>query len=68
MAKKNSQSCQYAINKLKNAELSLKTRLDFLKSAIKRRKSFRSLTLLINKAKANVDKLKTTRDAVLKKI
>ena len=66
MTKKNSQSCQYALNKLKIAELSLKSKLDLLQSAIDQRKSFRSLTLLINKAKSNVDELKTTLDAVLK--
>ena len=68
MTKKNSQSCQYALKKFKTAELSLKTKLDLLQSGIKQQKSFRSLTLLINKAKANVDELKTTFDAVLKEI
>ena len=63
---KNSQSCQYALNKFKISELSLKSKLDLLQSAIDQRKSFRSLTLLINKAKSNVDELKTTLDAVLK--
>ena len=67
MTKKNSQSCQYASKKIKITELSLKNRLHFLQSAIDQRKSFRSLTLLINKAKANVDELKTRLDAVLKK-
>ena len=66
MTKKNSQSCQYALNKFKIAELSLKNKLDLLQTAIDQRKSFRSITLLINKAKANVDELKTTLDAVLK--
>ena len=66
MTKKNSQSCQYALNKFKIAELSWKSKLDVLQSAFDQRKSFRSLTLLINKAKANVDELKTTLDAVLK--
>ena len=50
----------------KIAELSLKSKLDLLQTAIDQQKSFRSLTLLINKAKANVDELKTTLDAVLK--
>ena len=63
MTKKNSQSCQYALNKFKIAELSLKSKLDLLQTAIDQRKSFRSLTLLINKAKAT--ELKTL-DAVLK--
>ena len=66
MTKKNSQSCQYALNKFKVAELILKSKLDLLQSAIDQQKSFRSLTLLINKAKSNVDELKTTLDAVLK--
>ena len=66
MTKKNSQSCQYELNKFKIAELSLKSKLDLLQSAINQRKSFRSYTLLDNKAKANVDELKTTLDAVLK--
>ena len=39
-----------------------------MKPAIDQRKSFRSLTLLINNANANVDELKTTLDAVLKEI
>ena len=66
MTKKNSQSCQYKLNKFKIAELSLKSKLDLLQSAIDQQKSFRSLILLVNKAKANVDELKTTLDAVLK--
>ena len=66
MTKKNSQSCQYALKKFKIAELSLKSKLDLLHSAIDQRKSFILLTLLINKAKANVDELKTTLDAVLR--
>ena len=66
MTKKNSQSCQYALNKFKIAELSLKSKLDLLQTTIDQRKSFRSLTLLINKAKSNVDQLKTTLDAVLR--
>ena len=66
MKKKNSQSCQYALKKFKIAELILKSKLDLLQTAIDQRKSFRSLTLLINKAKSNVDELKTTLDAVLK--
>ena len=68
VTKKNSQSCQYALIKIKIAELSLKSKLDLLQSAIEQRKSFRSLTLLINRAKANIDELKTTLDAVLKEI
>ena len=44
----------------------MKSKVDLLQTAIDQRKSFRSLTLLINKAKANVDELKTTFDAVLK--
>ena len=66
MTKKNSQSCQYELNKFKIAELNLKSKLDLLQSAIDQRKSFRSLNLLISKSKPNVDELKTTLDAVLK--
>ena len=69
MTKKNSQSCQYALNKFEIAELrelSLKSKLDLLQTAINQQKSFRPLTLLINKAKTNVDELKITLDAVLK--
>ena len=66
MTKKNSQSCQNVLNKFKIAELGLKSKLDLLQSSIDQRQSFRSLTLLINKAKANVDELKGTLDAVLK--
>ena len=66
MTKKNSQSCQYALNKFKIAELSLKNKLDLLKSSIDQQKCFRPLNLLINKAKANVEELKTTLEDVLK--
>ena len=66
MTTKNSQSCQYALNKFKIAELSLISKLNLLQTAIDQKKSFRSLTLLIKKAKANVEELKTTLDAVLK--
>ena len=66
MKKKNRHICKYALNKLKIAEHSLKSKLNFLQSAFDQRKNFRSFTVLINKAKVNVDELKTTLDAVLK--
>ena len=66
MTKKNNQSCQYALNNFKIAELGLKSNLDLLQSENDQRKSFRSFTLLINKTKANVDELKTTLDTELK--
>ena len=66
MPKKNSQSCQYALNKFKIAELTLKSKLDLFQSAFDQRKGFRSLTLLINKAKANVNELKTALDGVFR--
>ena len=50
LTKKNSLSCHYALNKFKIAELSLKSKLDLLQTAIDQQKSFRSLTLLIKKA------------------
>ena len=52
--------CKYNLNKLKTIELSLKSRLDLLQLAIDHQKSFRSLNLLINKAKATADELKNT--------
>ena len=58
MTRKNSQSCQYALKKFKSAELSLKSKLDLLQSANDQRKSVRSLTLLINKAKSKRRRIK----------
>ena len=63
MTKKRSQSSHYALNKFKIAETSLEVKL---RSAIDQQKSFRSLILLIIKADAGVDELKTTLDVVLK--
>ena len=64
--KEKQSNCPYALNHFKIAELSLKSKLDLLQSATDQLRSFRSLTLLINKAKANADELKLTHDAVLK--
>ena len=56
------------VKQIQNRRAQFEKQAGPLQSAIDQRKSFRSLTLLINKAKANVDELKTTLDAVLKEI
>ena len=58
MTKKNTQSCQIALNIFKMSKLNLKNQLDLLQTEISQRKSFRTLTLLINNIKKTKKELR----------
>ena len=65
MTKENSQKLQYALNKFKKTELNMKNQLDLLQTSVEQRKSFRTLSLLINKIKESVEELETNLDSIL---
>ena len=65
MTKENSQSLQYALNKFKMTELNMKNQLDLLQTSVDQRKSFRTLSLSINKIKEIVEELKTSLDSIM---
>ena len=65
MTKENIQKLQYALNKFKMTELNMKNQLDLLQTSIEQRKSFRTLSLLINKIKESVEELKTNLDSIV---
>ena len=65
MTKENSQKLQYALNKFKMTELNMKNQLDLLQTSVEQRKSFRTLSLLINKIKESVEELKTNLDSIM---
>ena len=67
MTKENSQKLQYALNKFKMTELNMKNQLDLLETSVEHRKSFRTLSLLINKIKESVEELKTNLDSIMMK-
>ena len=46
-------------------ELNMKNQLDLLQTSVEQRKSFRTLSLLINKIKESVEKLKTNLDSIM---
>ena len=64
MTKKNTQSCQIALNIFKMSELNFKNQLDLLQTAIFQRKSFRTLTLLINIIKETKEELRKAAEKV----
>ena len=65
MTKENSQKLQYALNKFKMTELNMKNQLDLLQTSVEQRKSFRTLSLLINKIKESVEELKKNLDSIM---
>ena len=66
MTKQNNQRLQYALNKFKMTELNMKkNQLDLLQTSVEQRKSFRTLTLLINKIKESVEELKTNFESIM---
>ena len=64
MTKKNTQSCQIPLNIFKMSELNFKNQLDLLQTAIPQRKSFRTLTLLINNIKETKEELRKAAEKV----
>ena len=65
MTKENSQKLQYTLNKFEMIELNMKNQLDLLQTSVEQRKSFRTLSLLINKIKESVEELKTPLDSIM---
>ena len=65
MTKENSQKLQYALNKFKMTELNMKNQLDLLQTSVEQRKSFRTLSLLMNKIKESVEELKTNLESIM---
>ena len=66
MSQRNNDECQFAVNMFKSTESSLKSQLDLLQKAIDDRKSFRSLNLLISRAKTLQTELDKNTEAVLR--
>ena len=66
MSQRNNDECQFAVNQFKSTEISLKSQLDLLQKAIDDRKSFRSLNLLISRAKTLQTELDKKTEAVLR--
>ena len=64
MRRKNTQSCQIALNVFKVSELNFKNQLDLLQTAISRRKSFRTLILLISNIKETKEELRKAAEKV----
>ena len=50
---------------LRKAYCNLKNQLDLLQTSVEQRKSFRTLSLLINKIKESVEELKTKLDSIM---
>ena len=66
MSQRNNDECQFAVNMFKSTESSLKSQLDLLQKAIDDRKSFRSLNLLISRAKTLQTELDKKTEALLR--
>ena len=66
MSQRNNDECQFAVNMFKSTEISLKSQLDLLQKAIDDRKSFRSINLLISRAKTLQTELDKKTEAVLR--
>ena len=66
MSQRNNDECHFAVNMFKSTESSLKSQLDLLQKAIDDRKSFRSLNLLISRAKTLQTELDKKTEAVLR--
>ena len=64
MTKKNTQSCQIALNIFNMSELNFKNQLDLQQTAISQRKSYRTLTLLINNIKETKEELRKATEKV----
>ena len=66
MSKQITAECQFAINMFKATEMAMKNQLDLLEKTIQQRKSFRSLSLLIERNRANKKELKEMSQNVMK--
>ena len=66
MSKQNSAECQFAINMFKATEMSMKKLLDLLEKTVEQKKSFQSLSLIINKIKGQETELKKLSEEVMR--
>ena len=66
MSKQNSAECQFAINMFKATEMSMKKLLDLLEKTVEQKKSFRSLSLMINKIKGQETELKKLSEELMR--
>ena len=66
MSKQNSAECQFATNMFKATEMSMKKLLDLLEKTVEQKRSFRSLSLMINKIKGQEAELKRLSEEVMR--
>ena len=66
MSKQNSAECQFAIKMFKATEMSMKKLLDLLEKTVEQERSFRSLSLMINKIKGLEAELKKLSEEVMR--
>ena len=66
MSKQNSAECQFAINMFKATEMSMKKLLDLLEKTVEQKRSFHSLSLMINKIKGQKAELKRLSEEVMR--
>ena len=66
MSKQNSAECQFAIKMFKSTEMSMKKLLDLLEKTVEQKRSFRSLSLMINKIKGQEAELKKLSEEVMR--
>ena len=66
MLKQNSAECQFAINMFKATQMSMKKLLDLLEKTVEQKRSFRSLSLMINKIKGQEAELRKLSEEVMR--
>ena len=66
MSKQNSAECQFAINMFKATEMSMKKLLDLLEKTVEQKRSFRSLSLMINKIKGQEVELRRLSEEMMR--
>ena len=66
MSKQTTAECQFVINMLKAVEMVMKNQLDLLEKTVQQRKSFRSLSSLIERAREQKKELKLLSQNVMK--
>ena len=66
MLKQNTAECQFAINMFKATEMSMKKLLDLLEKTVEQKRSFRSLSLMINRIKVQEAELKRLSEEVMR--
>ena len=66
MSKQNSAECQFAINIIKATEMSMKKLLVLLEKTVQQKRSFQSLSLMINNIKGQETELKKLSEEVMR--